>query len=70
VTRLYSIADQLPLDVPLIRNRPFRSPRHTISHAGLMGGGNLPHPGEISLAYKVCTPTRGVLFLDEGLQAS
>src|SRR5574340_574714 len=59
VTRIYSSNDMLPSDVPLIRTRPFRAPHHTISHAGLVGGGNQPHPGEISLAH------RGVLFLDE-----
>ncbi|MEZ0397236.1 MAG: YifB family Mg chelatase-like AAA ATPase [Anaerolineales bacterium] len=59
VTRIYSVADQLPAGTPLICQRPFRAPHHTISHAGLVGGGNWPHPGEISLAH------RGVLFLDE-----
>jgi magnesium chelatase family protein len=59
VTRIYSVSDQLPPGMPLIQHRPFRAPHHTISHAGLVGGGNIPKPGEISLAH------RGVLFLDE-----
>jgi len=59
VTRIYSVADRLPPDTRLIHTRPFRAPHHTISHAGLVGGGNWPRPGEISLSH------RGVLFLDE-----
>ena len=59
VTRIYSVGDQLPTGAPFIRHCPFRAPYHTISIAGLAGGGNIPEPGEISLAY------RGVLFLDE-----
>ena len=59
VTRIYSVSGLLPSDTPLMSHRPFRAPHYTISHAGLVGGGRWPRPGEVSLSH------RGVLFLDE-----
>jgi magnesium chelatase family protein len=59
VTKIFSITGNIPAGGSLVRHRPFRSPHHTTSMVGLIGGGSIPRPGEVSMAH------RGVLFLDE-----
>ncbi len=62
VTKIYSIAEELPFSAGLMSLRPFRAPHHSISDAALIGGGDFPKPGEVSLSH------HGVLFLDELLE--
>lgn len=59
LTQIYSVSGNLTDEIPIVLHRPFRSPHHTASYVGILGGGNTIKPGEISLAH------RGVLFLDE-----